>query len=236
MEPITLIDASLVRNFRLPVKDDSCLTSSPEKLHDKEFFAIFMLTVVLPRIAKLGIHSPENGKNVVLIVDDRNTFTERYDPAFFGLLCHSSVVMDVIDQHDNIADAALNITARNGNNACFMIFNSSCHNVEEIVNTVKPLAFSFTLNVSKCPDQFDHFFAIQYAIPHAKFLRMFVVQEQDGTFARSRLDWHKMINLMVDVSKHFDHDKWIASIVNIFEFITTGMRTEAFQLKKLLTS
>lgn len=237
MEPITLIDASFTHKFHLPAKDDAhnLLTDSPAKLYDKEFIAIFMLTVVLPKIAKLGIHSPDVGKNVVLIVDDRNTFAERYTPAFFSLMCHSSTIIDVIDQHDNVADAAKNIIALNGNNACFMIFNTPCHNVEEIVNIVKPISFSFVQDISRKEDSFTHFIGLQYAVPHCKFLRMFVVLESDGTYWTNKYDLSRMLNMMLDVALHFNHKKWIDSIVNIFEHMTIGMRSEVFQLRRLLS-
>lgn len=236
MEPITFIDASHTKEFRLPVNPEALLLEeNPNQLYDKEFMAIFMLTVVLQKTIDMGIHSVE-GKNVILIVDDSSLFTSKYKLEFFSYLTHKSFVIEVIDQYDDIVQMAKNSIVKYGNNKCFMIFNTPCHNIDEIVSEIKPVVFSFVNDISCKDEVFTHFFALQYAIPETKLIRMFVFLDADENYKTQKYDKSKMLNLMLDVSKSFNHDEWIDSIIRIYTYTTNEMRNECSHLRKLLSA
>lgn len=229
MEPLTIIDGTFVKDFRLPKENDSCLNG--DEMFDKEFMTIFMLTVVMRKMVEDGIHSPINGKNVLVIVDhDRSTFEQRYSLDLFKLITHQSLAIEVVDHTDDIVEKTTTFKKRNYDNKCFMIFNSPFVGVPKIVSEVKPVAFSCIHDVGQSEEVFTSFFALQYAIPNTRFMRMFVFDhEQTMVYERT-----KLINHMIRVAGDFDHDKWVTNICDIFAFIAINMGREAKALKTLL--
>lgn len=235
MEPLTIIDGVFNKDFRLPaVSEVDELVSGGDVIHNKEFTVIFLLTNVLPFIVNNGLHSPSEGMNTLVIVDDLQTFKEKFDVKLFQLICHKSLTVHVVDNDVDVESQTKMFHARNANNALFMIFNQPRPDIAEIVSSLKPSIFSSVEEVSKTTQTFQSFTGIQYSVPGTCFLRLFVHKTADESFLLSKYDTAKMLNMMVDVKKCFTHELWVEEILTIYETLTNNLPMMVRSLKSLL--